>query len=88
MKGKIIVTGGCGYIGSHTAVSLIENGYDVVIFDNLSNSKQFILDRIHKITGKKPQFEKIDLANEIQAEQAYKKHNNADAIINFAAYKA
>ena len=87
-KGKVIVTGGTGYIGSHTAVSLVENGYDVVIFDDLSNSKAFILDRIEDITGKKPEFEKIDLASEEQTNGAYKKHGDADAIINFAAYKA
>ena len=88
MKGKIIVTGGCGYIGSHTVVSLINNGYDVVIFDDLSNSQEFILDRIHSITGTKPQFEKIDLAIEYQALQAFKKHHDAVAVIHFAAYKA
>lgn len=88
MKGKIIVTGGCGYIGSHTVVSLIESGYEVVVFDNLSNSKEFILDRIQEITGTKPAFEKIDLANDKEAKEAYKKHNEALAIINFAAYKA
>ncbi|WP_136481984.1 UDP-glucose 4-epimerase GalE [Cognatitamlana onchidii] len=88
MKGKIIVTGGCGYIGSHTVVSLIENGYEAVVFDNLSNSKEFILDRIKEITGKKPRLEKVDLADEQQAKAAYKKHRDAMAIINFAAYKA
>ncbi len=88
MKGKIIVTGGCGYIGSHTVVSLIEDGYEVVVFDNLSNSKELILDRIREITGIRPTFEKIDLADESQAKEAYRKHSNTDAIINFAAYKA
>ena len=88
MNKKVIVTGGCGYIGSHTVVELIENGFDVVVFDNLSNSQAFILDRIQQITGIKPQFEEVDLADEQAADQAYQKHKDADSIIHFAAYKA
>jgi UDP-glucose 4-epimerase len=88
MSKKVIVTGGCGYIGSHTVVELIENGFEPVIFDNLSNSKEFILDRIQQITGVRPQFEKVDLANEKASDVAYQKHADACAIINFAAYKA
>jgi len=88
MKNKVIVTGGCGYIGSHTVVELIENQFEVVIFDNLSNSKEFVIDRIQQITGVRPQFEKVDLANEVEADLAFQKHADADSIINFAAYKA
>ncbi|PTX59705.1 UDP-galactose 4-epimerase [Kordia periserrulae] len=88
MNKKVIVTGGCGYIGSHTVVELIENGFETVVFDNLSNSKEFILDRIQQITGVKPQFEKVDLANAEASDKAYQKHADAIAIINFAAYKA
>tara|TARA_R110002074_G_scaffold107907_18_gene233165 strand:- start:313 stop:1347 length:1035 start_codon:yes stop_codon:yes gene_type:complete len=88
MKSKVIVTGGCGYIGSHTVVELIQSGFDVVIFDNLSNSQEFIIDRIKQITGILPLFEKVDLANEFEADKAYQKHADADSIINFAAYKA
>lgn len=88
MKQKIIVTGGCGYIGSHTVVSLIEEGYEVVIFDNLSNSKEFILSRIEEITGEKPLLEKVDLSDDDASKNAYKKHRDAKAVIHFAAYKA
>ena len=88
MKEKVIITGGCGYIGSHTAVCLIEEGYEVVVFDNLSNSKEFMLTRIEQITGVKPWFEKVDLADETASAVAYKKHKDAKAIIHFAAYKA
>ena len=56
VKGRILVTGGLGYIGSHTCVELIRNGYDVSIIDNLVNSERFILERIEKITGKKINF--------------------------------
>ena len=84
---KVIVTGGCGYIGSHTVVELIDNGFEVVIFDNLSNSKEF-LDRIQQITGVSPKFELVDLSNSRDADEAYKKHADASSIINFAAYKA
>lgn len=85
---KVIVTGGCGYIGSHTAVELIKSGFEVVIFDNLSNSQEFILDRIEQITGVKPGFENVDLSNEDASDKAYAKHSDADSIINFAAFKA
>ena len=88
MKSKVIVTGGSGYIGSHTVIELIQSGFNVVIFDNLSNSQEFIIDRIEQITGIKPMFEKVDLANEHEADKAYQKHSDADSIINFAAYKA
>jgi len=57
MQEKIIVTGGCGYIGSHTVITLINHAYEVVIIDNLSNSNFQVLDRIEKITKVKPQFE-------------------------------
>ena len=55
----ILVTGGTGYIGSHTTVELLNNGYDVVIIDNLSNSKEIVVDRIEKITGKRPVFTRV-----------------------------
>ncbi|MDD3772260.1 MAG: NAD-dependent epimerase/dehydratase family protein, partial [Weeksellaceae bacterium] len=60
MKQKIVVTGGLGYIGSHTAVALQEAGFDVIILDDLSNSELFVLDRITQITGMKPDFHQID----------------------------
>ncbi|RIA09446.1 UDP-galactose 4-epimerase [Flavobacteriaceae bacterium MAR_2010_72] len=88
MKHKIIVTGGCGYIGSHTVIALIENNYDVVIIDDLSNSSDQILNRISKITSKRPTFEKVDLKDIQATNQVFEKHKNADAVIHFAAHKA
>ena len=85
---KILVTGGTGYIGSHTAVALIEKGYEVVIADNLSNSKMGSLDGIEKITGIRPAFERIDLCDKSKTEALLKKHSGIEAIIHFAAYKA
>lgn len=88
MKHKIIVTGGCGYIGSHTVVELIENNYEVVILDDLSNSSEKTIERIEKITGTKPTFIAIDLKDEVATNTVFKMHNNAKAVINFAAHKA
>jgi len=64
LKNKVLVTGGLGYIGSHTVVELQQNGYEVVIIDNLSNSRIEVLDAITRITGTKPAFELIDLCDE------------------------
>ena len=64
MKKKILVTGGTGYIGSHTAVELIEEGFDVIIVDNLYNSEADVVDRIQKITGVKPLLEVFDLCDQ------------------------
>ncbi len=85
---KVLITGGTGYIGSHTAVVFIEAGYEVVIADNLSNSKIEVLDGIKKITGTKPEFHKIDLSDENITSDFFKTNNNFDVIIHFAAYKA
>lgn len=85
---KIIVTGGTGYIGSHTSVELMNQGFEIVIIDNLSNSNIKVLDGIKAITGIRPEFEKLDLC---QAEKLYKffeKHDQIDAIVHFAAHKA
>lgn len=88
MKGKVIVTGGTGYIGSHTAVELIEKGFEVVIIDNLCNSQAFIIDRIEKITGIRPTFIKADLASIKEAHDAIKDHADAVGLIHFAALKS
>ncbi len=88
MKSKIIVTGGCGYIGSHTVIELIENNFEVVILDDLSNSTEETLDRIDKITGVKPDFVNIDLKDEVAVKKVFSDHKNAKAVINFAAHKA
>lgn len=88
MKQKILVTGGTGYIGSHTAVELIHSGYEVVIVDNLSNSREDVLEGIEKITGTRPIFEKFDLCDFDQLDKFFQKHQDIKAIIHFAASKA
>ena len=84
---KILVTGGTGFIGSHTSVELLNNGYEVVIADNLSNSKLSVLEKIQEITGKKVQFYKIDLCNKDDVRLIFEE-NTIDAIIHFAGLKA
>lgn len=88
MKQKILVTGGAGYIGSHTTVKLIEAGYDVVIVDNLSNSDVKMIDGIEKITGIRPEFHEFDLCDIEKTKDFFSKHKDINAIIHFAAYKA
>jgi len=88
MKNKILVTGGTGYIGSHTVVELQESGYDVVIVDDLSNSGIEVLENIEKITGVKPAFEKFDLADQEKTDDFFKRNQGIQAIIHFAASKA
>ena len=88
MRKKIIVTGGCGYIGSHTVIELIGNGYDVLVFDNLSNSTEISLDRIEQITGTRPAFVQLDLSNAKETNILFKLHQDAHAVIHFAAHKA
>jgi len=84
---KILVTGGLGYIGSHTVVELINNNYEVVIIDNLSNSELFILDNIEKITGVRPIFYNQDLLDFIKTNQIFKKEK-IKGVIHFAAFKS
>jgi len=84
---KVLVTGGLGFIGSHTVVSLIEAKYEVVIIDNLYNAKKDVLDRIKTITGIKPTFYKCDVQNIKMLDKIFKKET-PDAIIHFAGYKA
>lgn len=84
---KILVTGGLGYIGSHTSVLLLQSGYEVVIIDNLSNSKIEVVDKIKKITNKDFKFYKEDLRNEKVLDDIFKKEN-IDAVIHFAGLKA
>ncbi len=88
MQKRVLITGGTGFIGSHTAVEFINEGYEVLIIDNLSNSQIEVLDGIEKITGTKPAFANFDLADKQKTENFFKKHKNIDAIIHFAAYKA
>ncbi len=85
---SILVTGGTGYIGSHTVVELINAGYDVVIADNLSNSKLCVLDRLEKIVGKRPTFVKCELCSKNEVEALFDAHPEIEAVIHFAGLKA
>lgn len=85
---KILVTGGLGFIGSHTVVELQNEGFDVVAIDDLSNSSIEVLDGIAAITGKKPEFEQIDLRDKQSVKDFFKKHADVSGIIHFAASKA
>ena len=84
---KILVTGGTGYIGSHTCVELLNAGYEIVVLDNLSNSKVEVVDKIKKITGKDFKFYEQDLCNEVKLDSLFK-NENIDAVIHFAGLKA
>lgn len=88
MSQKIIVTGGAGYIGSHTCVALIESGFDVVVFDNLSNSGTASLDGVLRITGTRPEFINVDCTDVTALRSAFTAHSDAVGVIHFAALKA
>lgn len=88
MNKLILVTGGTGYIGSHTVVELMNEGYDVVIIDNLSNSEKSVLDGIAEITGRRPYFEQFDICDKEKVDNFFRVYKKLDAIIHFAAYKA
>ncbi len=88
MQKKILVTGGTGYIGSHTVVELIKNGYDVLVVDNLSNSTIDSLDGIEKITGVRPIFKQFDICDKEQLTELFKNYPEIEAVIHFAASKA
>ena len=85
---RILVTGGTGYIGSHTAVELMQQGYDVTIVDNLSNSSIDVLDGIAEIVGRKPDFANVDCGNFMDLDQVFKQYPDIDGVIHFAASKA
>ncbi len=88
MKHTILVTGGTGFIGSHTTVELQNAGYEVVIVDNLSNSQASVVDGIEKITGVRPAFEQVDCCDKDAMENVFRKYPKIDGIIHFAASKA
>ncbi len=88
MKGKILVTGGTGYIGSHTVVELQNAGYEVVVIDNLSNSTADSIDGIERITGKRPAFEVLDCNDLEGLRKLFESHSDIKGIIHFAASKA
>lgn len=85
---KILVTGGIGYIGSHTAVDLIKNGHEIIILDNLSNSKIDVLDKIKEITGVLPVFFHGDIRNRSDVDKVFDTHRDINAVIHFAGLKA
>ncbi|MFK7935872.1 MAG: UDP-glucose 4-epimerase GalE [Saprospiraceae bacterium] len=85
---KILVTGGCGYIGSHTLVDLIDNGFQVISIDNLSNSSDSILENVEEITGKKVKNYNIDLVDLSAVKQVFQENSDLVGVIHFAAFKA
>jgi len=85
---KILLTGGAGYIGSHIAVELLEKKYQVVIIDNFSNSTPETIDRIEKITGRRPEFYKIDLCDLDELKKFFVEQNDIDSVIHLAGFKA
>lgn len=85
MGKKILVSGGTGYIGSHTAIELINKGYEPLLIDNLSNSNLERLNQIEAITGKKPLFEKVEMCDFQQMKALFDKHHDIEAVIHFAA---
>ncbi|MCH8331966.1 MAG: UDP-glucose 4-epimerase GalE [Bacteroidetes bacterium] len=85
---KILVTGGCGYIGSHTVVDLLDNGYDVVCIDNLIRSSEDSLNGVHKITGKKVRNYKVDLCDLEASRKVFEEHKDITGVIHFAALKS
>jgi len=84
---QVLVTGGAGYIGSHTVLSLLENNYDVIVYDNLANSSIVSIDRVEKLTGKSVRFVEGDICDKEKLSQVFKQ-SNIDAVIHFAALKA
>ena len=87
-RGLVVVTGGLGFIGSHTLVELQNEGFEVIAIDNLSNSSESVLEGIFNITGKKPIFEKMDLRDKASVQNFFKKHQDVAGVIHFAASKA
>ena len=85
---KILVTGGCGYIGAHTVVDLLENGYEVISIDDNSRSSTYLLDGIEKITGTRIKNYKVDLKNFDETLAVFQENEDITGIIHFAAYKA
>ena len=85
---KVLVTGGLGFIGSHTVVELQHKGFEVIIIDDCSNSDEQVLNGIEAITGKRPHFEKLDLRERSKVEDFFERHEEVSGVIHFAASKA
>ncbi len=85
---KLLVTGGAGFIGSHTCVELLNSGFDVVIADDLSNSKAMVIDRIEEITGRRPAFYQIDVCDKAALNDLFEKESPIGGVIHFAGFKA
>ena len=85
---KVLVTGGCGYIGSHTCVELLNNEYEVIVVDNLVNSKRDVIDKIKIITGKDVLFYELDLCNKDNIRKIFKENPDIEAVLHFAGLKA
>ena len=85
---SVLITGGAGFIGSHTAVEFLNAGYEIVIMDNFSNSKPVVLDRIKEITGKDFKFYKADLLDLESMDRIFEENPEIDSVIHFAGYKA
>ena len=85
---KVLVTGGTGFIASHTCVELLDNDYEVIIVDNLSNSKEEVVSKIEEITNKKVKFYNIDCCNKKDLEKVFKQNKNIEAVLHFAGLKA
>ena len=85
---SVLITGGAGFIGSHTAVEFLNAGYDIVVMDNFSNSKPIVLDRIKKITGKDFRFYKADLLDVKSMDRIFEENPDIDSVIHFAGFKA
>lgn len=85
--GSCLITGGTGYIGSFTALALLEAGYKVIITDNLQNSSPEVINRIELITGKRPDFVNLDIRDEKAFDNVFEKHPDIDSVIHFAALK-
>jgi UDP-glucose 4-epimerase len=88
MKKKVLVTGGTGFIGSHTVVELLQNGFETIIIDDLRNSQVEVLDRIQKITGIRPSFENFDLCDLPKLQDCCHRYPDIQAVVHFAALKA